>query len=95
VNLFKAAPFCEGVGASVGGAEIAEGVTEGAPAGESEGGDGGEAMPFGEGDGPFTAGAGGDDNGDSADGESTGDGELRGVATGVLFGERAGDDAGD
>jgi len=95
VNLFKAAPFCKGVGASVGGAEIAEGVTEGVPAGESEGGDGGESMPVGEGDGPFRDGTGGDDDGDLAEGESAGDGELRGVATGVLFGERAGEDAGD
>lgn len=99
MNLFKAAPFWEGAGASDGGEEIAEGVTEGTPAGESEGdngGDGGESTEVGEGDGAFTVGAGGEDDGDTAEGEIAGEGDFCGVAsTGVRFGDRAGEDAGD
>lgn len=74
-------------------------MTEGTPAGESEGdngGDGGESTEVGEGDGAFTVGAGGEDDGDTAEGEIAGEGDFCGVAsTGVRFGDRAGEDAGD
>ena len=83
----------------MGGAEIAEGVTEGTPAGDTDGdcgGDGGESTEFGDGDGVFTIGAGGEDDGDTAEGEIAGEGDFCGVAsTGVRFGDRAGEDAGD
>ena len=86
VNLFKAAPFAEGP--SEGGVEIDDGVTAGETAGESEeagGGDGGELMAEGEGDGALFTGTGGDAAGESAEGE------IVGVATGDMVGDEDGD----
>jgi hypothetical protein len=88
VNLFKAAPLCDGASA---GEEIDDGVTaEGVTAGESAAtgeGDGGELMADGEGEGALFTGTGGEATGEVAEGETAGDG----AATGDLVGEDDGD----
>lgn len=66
VNLFKAALFSEGDGASD-GEEIADGVTAGVAAGVTagvRGGDGGELTAEGDGEGAFFTGTEGETAGD-------------------------------
>lgn len=64
-------------------------MTEGASTDKSEGvrgGDGRKSTAVGEGEGVFTAGSGGENDGDLTEGVTADDGDLYGVATtGVLF----------
>jgi len=94
VNLFKAAAeLSEGEGASEGVVEMDDGVIAGETAGESEeagGGDGGELMAEGEGDGALFTGTGGDATGETAEGDGAWE-DLGGVATGDMVGDDEGD----
>lgn len=83
-TLLKTAPFAAGPGASDGGVEMVEGGMFGV------------AAAIGGSEGEEVGGAGGEDDGGTAAG--TGDGDnalLGGVATGVLVGDKAGEEAGD
>lgn len=88
---FETAPFWEGEGASVGGAEIVEGVMEGDGDGEEEDddktGDGGELTAEEEGEGAVAVGV------DDEVGDDTGPKPAGGEVT--AFGDAAGEVAGD
>lgn len=107
-NLFRAAPFSAGAGASDGVWAIEEGgkaVVEGTGEDKEGGGDGGESTVAGDGalaggdTGDLTVGEGADTGGltvgEGADTEGAGVAALGGVAPGDLVGGDTGDDAGD